>query len=213
MTQISNTEGVAPLPDNSPCQTHPNNEMPTQRRSAAGKWAMPEEGPPIGPKGSASRARARQRLSLPEVLSASKLSSHAILYTAVYKIYDQTVISFPPTAPCTCFLNTSHQRFFSNWESAWQRAPCQWEGQHPRLTQISNTVGVAPLPYNSPCQTHPNNEMPTQRRSAAGKWAMPTEARGSAKEAHHQWPEGRSEQGRARQRLSLPEVHGSDEAI
>lgn len=27
-------------------------------------------------------------------------------------------------------------------------------------------------------------------------WAMPTEALGSAKEAHRQWPEGRSEQGK-----------------
>lgn len=31
--------------------------------------------------------------------------------------------------------------------------------------------------------------------TVADIWAMPTEALGSAKEAHRQWPEGRSEQG------------------
>jgi hypothetical protein len=70
MTQISNTEGVAPPPDDSLCETYPNNETRTQRRSAAGKWAMPEEGPPIDPKGAASRGRARQRLSLPEFFNS-----------------------------------------------------------------------------------------------------------------------------------------------
>ena len=33
------------------------------------------------------------------------------------------------------------------------------------------------------------------RRFAAEEWVMPTEALGSAKEAHRRWPEGRSEQG------------------
>jgi hypothetical protein len=36
---------------------------------------------------------------------------------------------------------------------------------------------------------------PLRRRCAAESWVMPTEALGSAKEAHRQWPEGRSEQG------------------
>ena len=85
-----------------------------------------------------------------------------------------------------------------------QRAPCEWEGQRPRLTQISNTEGVAPLPDNYPSETHPNNQMPTQRRSAAGKWDKPTEALGSAKEPHHRWPEGRSEQGASKAKVVPP---------
>ncbi len=35
-------------------------------------------------------------------------------------------------------------------------------------------------------------------------WAMPTEALGSAKEAHSRWPEGRSEQGASKAKDGPP---------
>ncbi len=82
--------------------------------------------------------------------------------------------------------------------------PVPMGGSSSRMTQISNTEGVAPLPDNSPSETHPNNEMPAQRRSAAGKWDKPTEALGSAKEPRHRWPEGRSEQGASKAKVVPP---------